>query len=165
MFSWARQRGLQPGSLLGGEACRQAHPTPLPRPASCPEAHVHARPLATGAGWIPSWGLDSPFSPALPESCRKSPFLCKVRLILLSLPPPGPAFPSCSLGSDVTCGRSFPGHPGPGGKPPASPPPPHPWSLWWHRSPSDGPYHVLPYLLISLSPTELHAAGPLAAVQ
>lgn len=24
--------------------------------------------------------------------CRKSPFLCKIRLILLSLPPPGPAF-------------------------------------------------------------------------
>ena len=29
MFPWARQRGLQPGSLLGGEACK---PTPPPSP-------------------------------------------------------------------------------------------------------------------------------------
>ena len=37
-------------------------------------------------------------------------------------------------------GVAFPCHPGAGGKPA---PPPHPWSLGWHTSPSDGPHHVL----------------------
>lgn len=69
MFPWATTDGLAARVTPGRRGLQASPPRPhSPGPASCPEAHVHAHPPALGAGWVPSWGLDSPFSPVGPPA-------------------------------------------------------------------------------------------------
>ena len=103
MFPWATTEG-PPAQDTPERRSLQACPPPAPPAAQKQTGTPVSRrwgpdgvpELQTGPG-----GLGSPFSPALPESCRKSRFFCKI--VWFSSPSLHLGRPA--LSSAVTCGR------------------------------------------------------------
>lgn len=80
VFPWATTEG--PPARDTPER-RSLQACPPPAPAGCPEADMQPVIQRWGPDGVPELqtgpgGLDSHFSPALPESCQKSPFLCEI---------------------------------------------------------------------------------------
>lgn len=89
VFPWAATEGRRQRAATEGPPARDTperrslQARPPPAPAGCPEAEMQPVIQRWGPDGVPELqtgpgGLDSHFSPALPEGCQKSPFLCEI---------------------------------------------------------------------------------------